>query len=584
MKKIFLLLFSLMALLPAPAGGQNPLKSEDNEFFSSSEARRIGGQVLLWQRNTGGWPKNVDMAKPLSDADRTKVLADKSKLDDSTIDNNATTIQMYYLARLYSATKDKSYRDSFRKGLQYIFEGQYPNGGWPQFWPEVRVRYARHITFNDRAMENVMNLLLDIYEGSAPFNAKGLVTKNMKNMAKKAFDKGIECILDCQIIVDGQATVWCQQHDEYTLKPAKARSFELASYCSTESAGLLELLMKLKDPSDRVKNAINGGMAWFEANKILGYKYIHADGDAYIIPHTDAKPLWARFYDFEECKPFFCGRDGIMRRNLSEIEQERRGGYGWYTEFPGTLYKKYAEWSAKYDPAGRAKLRPGKTAIHLMGDSTMAPKDTSKGNPERGWGMYFEEYFDSSIIVFNYARNGRSTKRFIDEGRWESVKESLIPGDYVLIQFGHNDQKKDDPKRYAPAWSAYQDNLRLFIREARSLGAIPVLLTPVARRKFVDGVFDGTVHGDYPAAMKAVAEETGTALIDMTSATNDWIRAAGYEASIPYFLWVEPGTVEAFPEGKRDNTHSTEIGARRNCEIVRDSIMVKLPALAEHLR
>ncbi|MGI6313514.1 MAG: pectate lyase [Candidatus Cryptobacteroides sp.] len=109
--------------------------------------------------------------------------------------------------------------------------------------------------------------------------------------------------------------------------------------------------MKLKGPSERVKNAVNGGMAWFEANKILGYKYIHADGDAYIIPHTDAKPLWARFYDFEECKPFFCGRDGIMRRNLSEIEQERRGGYGWYTELPGTLYKKYAEWSAKYDPA-----------------------------------------------------------------------------------------------------------------------------------------------------------------------------------------------------------------------------------------
>lgn len=583
MKKIFLMLFLILPSICASAGEENPLKREDREFFTTPEAARIGRQLLLWQRDTGGWPKNVDMAAPLSEAERAKLLSDKSRRNDSTIDNQATTTQMYFLARLYAASGDRLWREAFRRGLDFLLEGQYPNGGWPQFWPEFHVRYARHITFNDGAMANVMNLLLDISERKEPFDARGLIGAGVRKKAKKAFDKGVECILDCQIKADGRPTVWCQQHDETSLLPAPARSFELASYCSSESAGLLELLMRIKNPSQRIKDAVSGGMAWFEAHKITGYRYLHEGGDSFLQAYPDAKPLWARFYDLEEGKPFVCGRDGVMKRELSEIEPERRNGYAWYLDSPGRIYKEYAVWSARNYPEGRRQLRPGKTAIHLLGDSTMAPKDTSRGNPERGWGMYFGEYFDSSVVVFNYARNGRSTKRFLDEGRWESVKECLAPGDYVFVQFGHNDQKRDDPQRYAPAWGAYQDNLRLFIRESRELGAIPVLLTPVARRKFVKGVFDPTVHGDYPAAMKAVAKETGTPLIDMTSATNDWIKAAGDSASRAYFLWIEPGSVEAFPEGKRDDTHSREIGARRNCEIVCDSIRVKLPALAGHL-
>lgn len=224
-----------------------------------------------------------------------------------------------------------------------------------------------------------------------------------------------------------------------------------------------------------------------------------------------------------------------------------------------------------------------KFTIHLMGDSTMADKDISRGNPERGWGMVFENFVDDEVRVINYARNGRSTKSFIDEGLWDKVKANTRPGDYIFIEFAHNDEKSDKPSVYAEAWSTYQDNLRLFIRTARELGATPVLLTPVARRHFINGVLDETTHGDYPAAMKAVARETGTVLIDMEKATIDWIKATGDVASRPYFMWVEPGTCPAIPGGRQDNTHSTPRGARRNCDIVCDSIRAKLPEIAGHL-
>lgn len=228
--------------------------------------------------------------------------------------------------------------------------------------------------------------------------------------------------------------------------------------------------------------------------------------------------------------------------------------------------------------------RPATFTIHMIGDSTMANKDTTGGNPERGWGMVFDDYFQDNVTIMNYARNGRSTQSFLDEKRWDSVKVNISPGDYVFIQFGHNDEKIKNGSRYSAPWGRYQDNLRKFVRESRELGATPVLLTPVARRHFTDGVFQPYSHGDYPAAMKAVAAETRTVSIDMESATIDWIGAAGDMASRPYFMWVEPGAVPAIPDGRQDDTHSTEIGARRNCEIVCDSIRAKIPALAKYLK
>ena len=223
------------------------------------------------------------------------------------------------------------------------------------------------------------------------------------------------------------------------------------------------------------------------------------------------------------------------------------------------------------------------TTIHLMGDSTMAEKDLSDGKPERGWGMMFPNFVDSTLQVINYAQNGRSTKSFIDKGLWDKVYNALKPGDYVFIEFGHNDAKADDPERYAPAFGAYQDNLRRFVRGAREKGATPVLLTPVARRWFKDGKLDRNCHTDYPAAMKQVAEEEGVTLLDITTPTLDWIESLGDEASRPYFMNLPAGKYACAPQGKEDNTHTVAAGARKVTEIVCEALKEQIPAIGDHL-
>ena len=212
--------------------------------------------------------------------------------------------------------------------------------------------------------------------------------------------------------------------------------------------------------------------------------------------------------------------------------------------------------------------------IHLMGDSTMAEKNLAGGNPERGWGMMFPNFLDSGVDVVNYAQNGRSTKSFIDLGLWDKVKANLKAGDYVFIQFGHNDAKQDDPARYAPAYGAYQENLRLFVRTALDAGAHPVLLTPVARRWFKEGRLDRNCHTDYPDAMKQVAAEFGIPLLDITTASLNWLEGLGDAASRPFFM---------ISTGKDDNTHTVASGARKITELVCDKIREQLPEIASHL-
>ena len=233
--------------------------------------------------------------------------------------------------------------------------------------------------------------------------------------------------------------------------------------------------------------------------------------------------------------------------------------------------------------AAAAWLLLSSFTIHLMGDSTMAEKDLSKGNPERGWGMMFQNFMDESVKVINYARNGRSTKNFIDKGDWDRVLGAIRPGDYVFIEFGHNDSKESDSTRYAAPWGAYQDNLRTFIKGTREKGGNPILLTPVARRWFKEGKLDRECHGDYPAAMKQVAEQTGTPLLDVTTATLDWIEGLGDEASRPYFMHLAPGRYAYAPDGKVDNTHTVAPGARKVTEIVCSLIEKQLPDIAAHL-
>ena len=224
---------------------------------------------------------------------------------------------------------------------------------------------------------------------------------------------------------------------------------------------------------------------------------------------------------------------------------------------------------------------PDRIVLRLMGDSTMADKDLSKQNPERGWGQRLPSHLDSCVTVVNYAQNGRSTKSFVDRGLWDKVKSDLKAGEYLFIQFGHNDSKADDSTRYAPAFGLYQDNLRMFVSHALSVGARPVLFTPVSRRWFdSEGNLKRDCHGDYPEAARQVAEEFGIPFVDANSITQEWLMSVGDEASRSYYMWIPEGVNPRHPDGLVDNTHTNAAGARKLVELLLPAITEAVPALA----
>lgn len=225
-----------------------------------------------------------------------------------------------------------------------------------------------------------------------------------------------------------------------------------------------------------------------------------------------------------------------------------------------------------------------KIVLRLMGDSTMADKDLSYENPERGWGQRLKSHVDTNVVVANYAQNGRSTKSVQTLGIWDEVKKDLKAGEYLFIQFGHNDSKESDTTRYAAPFGAYQDNLRIFIDHALKVGAKPVLFTPVSRRWFDDnGNLKVNCHGDYPEAVMQVAREYGLPLIDANRITQDWLIGLGDEPSRQYYMWIEKGVNPKHPDGKVDNTHTNVAGARRIVDLLLPEIVKVIPELASHV-
>jgi lysophospholipase L1-like esterase len=199
--------------------------------------------------------------------------------------------------------------------------------------------------------------------------------------------------------------------------------------------------------------------------------------------------------------------------------------------------------------------------LYLIGDSTMADKPDPEHNPERGWGQALPQFLDAGAVVQNHAVNGRSTKSFIAEGRWDSVRTRLRAGDYVLIQFGHNDQKVEDSTRYTNPYTGYRRNLERFVAESRAKGATPIVLSSIVRRKFnASGVLEDT-HGVYPWVARTVARETGAPFVDLQLLTEDLVVRAGPVQSKRLYVWVEQGQYPAFPQARQDDTHLSPAGA-----------------------
>lgn len=346
--KLFCLLTTGLACFSINVQAQ----SDKNQKNISSDP--VAENMLAYQRSVGGWPKAVGKVvvnydKVLSENERIAIKADSLR-SDATIDNKATSKEIRYLIKAYKAKLDPRYLAAVEKGIDYLLEAQYENGGWSQYYPD-HSSYRGEITYNDNAMINVLNILQDIVEGKNDFDQ---VSSSYKTKAEQSVQKGISCILKTQIAVNGKLTVWCAQYDEKTMKPAKARSFELISLSGSESVGITDFLMRIKKPSAEVKQAINSAMAWFEQSKIEGYDLVLVD-DPKNPNEKDkvfvAKPgsvIWARFYDIDTNEPFFCGRDGIKKKTIAEIDKERRVGYAWYGTWPAKLLdNKYPAWLKK---------------------------------------------------------------------------------------------------------------------------------------------------------------------------------------------------------------------------------------------
>ena len=213
----------------------------------------------------------------------------------------------------------------------------------------------------------------------------------------------------------------------------------------------------------------------------------------------------------------------------------------------------------------------GTVKIFLIGDSTMSDKPLTD-NPERGWGEILPLFFDRHVTIENYAVNGRSTKSFIDQGRWHNVLDKLRPNDYVFIQFGHNDEKKEDTSRYAAPGTDYKYNLMKFVREARAKGALPVLLTPVSRRKFDEEKKAVETHQEYSDAVRQVGRDENVPLIDLDKKSVALLGEIGEEKSKGLFLWIPPRKYKSLPVGKQDNTHFTIEGAKKIAGLVVEGI------------
>ncbi len=324
--------------------------SQPGEWYGSAEAISVAENVLLYQRNVGGWPKNIPMHRPLTENQKDELRKLQSVGEGATTDNSATYKELFFLSKVYGKTGDERFKKAFLKGVDYLLAAQYENGGWPQFYP-ARKGYYTHITYNDNSMVNIMNVMKAIAEKNDLFSIKVDDATALK--AKKAFEKGIDVILKTQYKQNGQLSVWCAQHDEKTFEPAKARSYELPSLSGGESPDIVLLLMKIENPSPEIVNAIQSAVAWFNKVKITGIRmegFTNKDGlkDRKIVSDKDAPPMWARFYELEDNRPFFCDRDGIKKYTIAEIGHERRNGYSWYGTGPQKVLDAYKKWQPKW--------------------------------------------------------------------------------------------------------------------------------------------------------------------------------------------------------------------------------------------
>jgi PelA/Pel-15E family pectate lyase len=342
---------------PAGRSTRNLPLNAPATWYADPEARRLADNVVSFQTPAGGWSKNLDLSQhPRAPGenfapDSSTRFPLPGDFDEEraphwsyigTFDNGATITELRFLAKVITAATNlpAAWRGSFQRGLDYIFDAQYPNGGWPQIWP-LQGGYHDAITYNDNAMVNVLLLLRDVSGTNREF---AFVPGPYRQRAAASLQRGIACVLATRIAVAGRRTVWCQQHDPLTLLPTSARNYEMPSQSGAESAGLLMFLMQLPDPGPDVVAAVNDAAAWFEKTAIPDAALARQGDGRQLVAAPGKGPVWARYYEIGTDRPIFGNRDKTIHDRLDEITPERRNGYSWYNDVPRVALARYADW------------------------------------------------------------------------------------------------------------------------------------------------------------------------------------------------------------------------------------------------
>jgi len=341
------------------------------DWWTSDDAIKAASNIVTYQVADGGWSKNIDMvSKPrapgdLYDADNENRFPDSADFDKpvdpswhyiATLDNDSTWMQISFLARVTTAllaahrdTDAAPFRASVDRGVEYLLNSEYPNGGWPQVWP-LEGGYHDAITINDDAMTHAVEILHDVATGAADYL---FVPDTLKRRAGPAAERGIDCLLRLQISENGVKTAWAQQYDALNLEPTSARNYEMASLTSDESFPVAEFLMSLPEPTPAEVAAVHAVCAWFAKVEIFGYRYgsgnFFADRNSpagrKLEAVTGAGPIWARYYQIGTDKPIFGDRDKTIHDDVNELSLERRNGYAWFNSAGVAVLNDYKAWA-----------------------------------------------------------------------------------------------------------------------------------------------------------------------------------------------------------------------------------------------
>jgi PelA/Pel-15E family pectate lyase len=354
--------------VPRTSGGMRSMPmNRDAAFYGSPEARHVADVIVSFQTPAGGWGKNMDFSGAPRAKGQIWVSDNNSKFlgpDDfdaakdpswhyvGTMDNDATTTQMRFLARVQAeapGAEGDAYRASFLRGVEYLLHAQYPNGGWPQGWP-LEGGYHDAITYNDNVETEAAEVLTAAANGTGDYS---FVPQKVRTEARRAAAHALDCILASQIVVNGKKTIWAQQHDMLTLAPVAARNFEPVALATGESAHMLAYLMSLPNPSPAVKAAVTDGVEWLKAHAVYGEAMVGGRGDPAgrrVVPQAGAGPIWARYYSVTTEKPIFGDRDKTIHDSMNDLSLERRNGYAWYGTEPKVAIEDFVKWDGGKTP------------------------------------------------------------------------------------------------------------------------------------------------------------------------------------------------------------------------------------------